>query len=130
MGMGRTCGGVEEARPPTWGSRKAVAGGCHRGHGGSRFPQVACPPAGAAGATHVRDDSWRVPGQDANAGGVSARLGDHSPTLKDGVFGIEELSGYPDAPQEGYMSLVRYPRSHLPSARRKWESSSTSCPRS
>ena len=55
--MGRARGGPEEARtPPRWSGQTEV-GGCHHGHGGSRFPQAACPPANAAGVAHVGDDS-------------------------------------------------------------------------
>ena len=76
---------------------EAAARGRYCGHGGGRFPQAEPPSTSAVSAAHVGDDPQCTLRWDVNAGAASAHLRDLSLSFQDGVLGVEELSGHPDA---------------------------------
>ena len=100
MALGGACGGPEEVvASPRWPGHPE-AGGCHRGHGGRRLPQAERPPICVVGAAPMGDDARGVLGQDADAGGASARRGDFSLALTVSVTGSDkELLECPNAPR-------------------------------
>ena len=98
VGVGRPCGGAEEARPASLGAREAAPGQGHRGYGGDGVPQEELAPSGAATGIYVRDDPKRPLGRDEDAGGADISIGHRRPGREDDALGIEEFPGGADAP--------------------------------
>ena len=101
VGVGRPCGGAEEARSPSCGAREASSSQGYCGHGGDGVPQVDPAPAGVVAGVHVGDDPGGPLGRDTDAGGASAGDGHNRLGLEDHAPGFEGFSGGADAPQEG-----------------------------
>ena len=98
VGVGRTCGGVEEDRSPPRGAREAASSQGHHGHGGDGVPQEELAPTSTAVGVYVRDDPGCPLGWDADARGAGVGYGDSLLGLEDHAPRSKGFPGGANAP--------------------------------